>query len=86
MTQQLQGIVVSNAMKNTVVVKVSRLTKHPQYGKYIKSSRRYQAHTVETIPEGSMVTIESIRPMSRNKRWKVVAVKQGTVIKEEVTV
>ena len=78
MTQKLKGTVVSNAMAKTVVVKVNRLMRHPRYGKYITISKRYKAHVEEAIPIGSAVVVESTRPISRQKRWRVVSfVKQN---------
>jgi len=71
MIQTLKGKVVSNKMKNTVVVEVVRLLRHPMYGKYMKRSKRYKAHTTELIPEGSVVIISSTKPISKDKKWKV---------------
>lgn len=76
MAQQLKGKIISNKMTNTVVVKVLRLKKHPRYGKYIKISDNYKAHTNENIPIGSTVVIELVRPISKDKRWKVVSVEK----------
>ena len=70
--QRLKGTVVSNKMTHTVVVEVLRLTKHPRYGKFMKLSKRYQAHTTEQVPVGSTVIIEAMRPISRHKRWRVI--------------
>ena len=86
MAQKLKGKVVSNKMTNTVVVEVLRLKKHPRYGKFIKVSDNYKAHTTEVIPTGSSVVIESTRPISRDKRWKVISVEKraGGDIQEPV--
>ncbi|MEK9175257.1 MAG: 30S ribosomal protein S17 [Patescibacteria group bacterium] len=84
MAQQLKGKVISNKMINTVVVEVLRLKKHPRYGKYIKISDNYKAHTNENIPIGSTVVIELTRPISKDKRWKVVFVEKRVVAKEPV--
>lgn len=84
MAQTLQGTIVSNSMKKTVVVEVSRLIKHPRYGKYIRISKRYQAHTEETtIPIGSIAVIESTSPLSRHKQWRVISFQRPT---SEVTI
>ncbi len=71
MIQTLKGKVVSNKMKNTVVVEVVRLLRHPKYGKYMKRSKRYKAHTEEVVPEGTTVIIGSTKPISKDKRWAV---------------
>jgi len=73
MAQTLQGRVVSSVMTKTVVVEVNRHTKHPRYGKFMSTSKRYQAHTEEIIPLGSVAVIESTSPLSRHKRWRVVS-------------
>lgn len=72
--QTLKGTVVSTKMKNTVTVEVSRLKKHPRYKKYIRITKRYKAHTGDSLEEGAHVTIESCRPISREKHWRVVEV------------
>ena len=74
MTQTVRGVVVSNKMRHTVVVEVSRLKKHRPYGKFIKTSKRYKAHTMEDVPEGAKVALETCRPMSKDKKWKLIKV------------
>jgi len=74
MLQTLKGKVISNKMLRTVVVKVSRLKKHPLYGKYFTISKKYKAHTDEKIEEGKIVLIEPTRPISKGKKWKVIKV------------
>ena len=79
MIQTLKGKVVSNKMQNTIVVEVVRLTRHPLYGKYMKISKRYKAHTPESIPEGTVVMIRSTRPISKDKRWEVASIVRAVV-------
>jgi small subunit ribosomal protein S17 len=74
MAKRLKGKIISNKMKQTVTVLVTRLVKHPLYGKYIKKSTKYKAHTEEVIPEGTAVVIESCKPLSKFKRWKVIKI------------
>lgn len=74
MAQKLKGRVVSNKMRKTAVVEVSRLRKHPIYGKYIKRSKRYKAHAEELPAEGATVIIESAKPISKDKKWKIIKV------------
>ena len=67
------GIVVSNKMDKTVVVKVSRLAEHPLYGKRIQRAKK--AHDEEnTCRIGDQVRIRETRPLSRTKRWELVEV------------
>lgn len=72
MAQILKGKIVSNKMRNTVVVEVTRLKRHPIYGKQIKVSDRYKAHTAKEIPEGAIVEIKASRPRSGGKKWEVI--------------
>ena len=71
--RRLKGVVVSDKMDKTVVVEVMRLKKHPKYIKYHKSSKRFKAHDEENeYKSGDKVVIEETRPLSRDKRWRVV--------------
>ena len=71
MAQLLKGKVVSNKTAKTVVVEVDRLKEHPVYGKRIKISKRYKAHSADPIEEGKTVIIKSMRPISKDKKWAV---------------
>ena len=67
------GKVVSTKMKNTVVVEVEFLRAHPLYKKVLKKHKRLKADTNQmTVKTGDVVKIEEIRPMSRDKHFKVV--------------
>ena len=79
--KQLQGIIVSDKMKDTVVVEVERFFKHKKYKKYISRSKKFMAHDVgNTCKIGDKVTIEETAPISRRKRFKVVVSKTGEKI------
>ena len=66
------GVVVSDKMDKTVVVKVDRLVKHPVYNKYIKRSAKYKAHDDDNSCKiGDRVIIVECRPLSKDKCWKV---------------
>lgn len=70
-----QGIVVSNKMQKTVIVRVERTMRHPQYDKVIKVGKKYYAHydnPEKPLKEGDAVTIQETRPLSKLKRWRVV--------------
>ncbi|HBA45745.1 30S ribosomal protein S17 [Candidatus Nomurabacteria bacterium RIFCSPLOWO2_02_40_28] len=69
----LKGIVVSDKMDKTVVVSVSRFIKHPLYGKFYKVSKKYKAHDEENkYKTGDNVEIVETKPISKDKRFKVV--------------
>lgn len=72
MRKTIQGVVVSDKMDKTVVVKVDRSVKHPVYFKTVTKSARYKAHDEgNTCHTGDTVLLEETRPISRDKRWKV---------------
>jgi small subunit ribosomal protein S17 len=67
-----QGVVVSNKMTHTVVVRVDRTMRHPKYEKVISRSKKYYAHNDLPLQIGDKVTIVETRPLSKLKRWRVV--------------
>ncbi len=68
----LIGTVVSAKMKQTVVVEVERLVKHPQYGKYLRRHKRYLAHDEAGHKEGDKVTIVETKPYSKRTTFRVI--------------
>lgn len=69
----LKGVVVGDKMQKTVVVSVTRFVKHPKYGKYYKVSKKYKAHDEDnTFKVGDTVEIIETRPISKDKKFKVV--------------
>jgi len=71
----LSGVVTSDKMQDTIVVKVTRYTKHPKYGKFINSSKKYQAHDAgNTAKIDDKVTIAEVKPISKNKRFTLISI------------
>lgn len=68
------GIVFSDKMTDTVVVRVDRLVKHPMYRKYVKKRKKFMAHDTLGAAEGDKVRIVETRPLSARKRWRVVEI------------
>lgn len=69
----LSGEVVSDKMTKTVVVAVTRVVRHPLYRKAYAVTRRFKAHDEKgEYHAGDKVKIEETRPMSKEKRWKVI--------------
>ncbi len=69
----LKGVVVSNKMKDTVVVRIERYEKHPRYKKYIRLRKNIKAHDAgNTLSEGAITFIQETRPISKDKRFVVV--------------
>lgn len=69
------GIVTSDKMDKTVVVKVESRTRHPLFGKITTSSKKYKAHDENNEAKiGDKVLIAETRPLSKEKRWRVVEI------------
>jgi len=69
----LTGVVVSDKMQDTIVVKVQRFVKHPKIGKYVKIAKRFKAHDAgNTAKEGDQVTIMETKPISKDKHFILV--------------
>jgi len=76
----LVGMVVSDKMDKTVVVKVDQLVRHPVYEKYIKRQTKYKAHDEQnSCSIGDKVIIVETRPLSKDKRWRVREILEKTV-------
>jgi small subunit ribosomal protein S17 len=76
------GTVVSDAMDKTVVVKVERLVQHPIYKKYTKRWKSFKAHDEKNeYRVGDRVEIAETRPLSKDKRWRVVKLIERPVIR-----
>ncbi|MBA3343175.1 MAG: 30S ribosomal protein S17 [Gemmatimonadaceae bacterium] len=69
------GLVVSDKMEKTVVVSIERRVQHPVYGKMVRRTKRLKAHDEKNDAKtGDTVRIMETRPMSKDKRWRVVAI------------
>lgn len=69
------GIIASDKMQKTVVVRVDRLIKHPTYKRYVRRRSKFMAHNeLEGVSIGDQVRIVETRPLSTRKRWRVVEV------------
>ena len=70
----MQGIVVSDKMDKTVTVKVERRVIHSLYKKFIRRSKKYSTHDENNACKvGDVVSIRECKPISKNKRWEVLA-------------
>lgn len=69
------GIVVSDKMQKTVVVSIERRVQHPVYGKMVRRTTRLKAHDEQNSAKtGDTVRIMETRPLSKDKRWRVVEI------------
>lgn len=70
----LKGVVTSDKMDKTIVVKVTRFVEHKKYQKRIKKTKNYKAHDETNSKKiGDIVEIEETRPISKDKKFKVIA-------------
>ncbi len=73
MKRKLEGIIISDKMNKTRVIAITRLKKHPRYKKYYKVTRKFKAHDEKNeYKTGDKVVIEEIRPLSKEKRWRII--------------
>ncbi len=81
----LVGVVTSDKMDKTVVVTVERVTRHPLYGKTIKISKKYKAHTENNEAKmGDTVRICECRPISKDKTFFVQEILERGIVVDEV--
>ncbi|OPX20887.1 MAG: 30S ribosomal protein S17 [Desulfobacca sp. 4484_104] len=74
------GIVVSDKMDKTVVVQVTRLVRHPVYGKTVRRRNKFKAHDAQNACRiGDKVLIIETRPLSRDKCWRVKEILEKAV-------
>ena len=72
--KRFSGVVVSDKMKNTVVVDIARFVKHPKYGKFVKMNKNIKVDCPSNDKiVGDKVTVEECRPISKDKHFKVVS-------------
>lgn len=74
--QEKIGLVTSNKMMKTVVVRVERQIRHPKYKRYIRRRKKFMAHDEIGAGIGDIVRIVETRPLSARKRWRVVEIVQ----------
>ena len=69
------GVVVSTSMEKSIVISVKQKIKHPIYGKFVNKTTKFMAHDEEnTCNVGDTVKISETRPLSKNKRWRLVEI------------
>lgn len=86
--KEFEGVVLSDRMQKTVIVKVMSLMKHPKYSKIIKRYNKFKAHDEKNSAKmGDLVRIRETRPLSKDKRFRVIKIlkqaKPSIEIKEE---
>ena len=77
------GVVVSDKMDKSVVVRVDRIVLHPRYKRYVRRSNKFMAHDEENACKiGDKVEIVASRPLSERKRWRVRSILRSAVTAE----
>ena len=70
-----EGVVVSDAMQKTRVVRIERVYRHPQYERVVRSAKKVKAHDEANESRvGDRVLIEETRPLSKEKRWRITKI------------
>ncbi|MDP6786531.1 MAG: 30S ribosomal protein S17 [Rhodospirillales bacterium] len=70
----MQGVVVSDKMDKTIVVRIERKIKHPLYKKFIRRTKKYAAHDEANAAKiGDIVRIRECKPLSKRKHWEVLS-------------
>ena len=71
----IKGVVISDKMDKTIVVKAERLVKHPVFHKYVRKHVKYKAHDEQNQSKlGDTVLIIESRPLSKEKRWRMLEI------------
>ena len=73
---QKVGVITSDKMEKTVVVRVDRLVRHTKYRRYVRRTSKFMAHDEMGATIGDKVKIVETRPMSARKRWRVIEIVQ----------
>ena len=73
---QKVGVITSDKMQKTVVVRVDRLVRHTKYRRYVRRTSKFMAHDELGATVGDKVRIVETRPMSARKRWRVIEIVQ----------
>lgn len=69
------AVVLSNKMQKTIIVRVERSSRHPVYGKVVKKASKFKVHDEKNIAKiGDRIRIRETRPLSKEKRWKLVEI------------
>jgi len=77
----MQGVVESNGMQDSIVVRVNRFIKHPKYKKFVRKSTKIMAHDADNAAgTGDTVTIQETAPISKNKSWTLVSIDEKAKI------
>ena len=85
--KQRVGVVVSNGSLQTAVVRVTRLVRHPVYQKVVRRAKKFKVHDPGRIAQvGDEVRIEATRPLSKEKRWRLVEVVRKRVGADRVEI
>ena len=80
--RQYVGIVIGDKMQKTIIVSITRMAKHPKYNRIIKRHNKFKVHDEKnTAKAGDMVRIEETRPLSKDKRFRLLEiVKKAAVV------
>ncbi|MDD4979896.1 MAG: 30S ribosomal protein S17 [Candidatus Omnitrophica bacterium] len=73
--KEFTGTVISDRMQKTIIVRVTRISKHPKYGRIMKKHNKFKVHDEKnSAKQGDVVRIEETRPLSKDKRFRLTEV------------
>jgi small subunit ribosomal protein S17 len=77
--KEFMGEVISDKMQKTIIVRVTRMSKHPKYGRIVKKYNKFKVHDEKnTAKMGDVVRIQETRPLSKDKHFMLVEVTKST--------
>lgn len=84
--KEFTGTVISDKMQKTIIVRITRMAKHPKYKRIIKRYSKFKVHDEKNIAKvGDMVWIQETRPLSKDKRFRIIEVlKKAETSRSEV--
>ncbi|MCX5702378.1 MAG: 30S ribosomal protein S17 [Candidatus Omnitrophica bacterium] len=78
--KEFTGVVISDKMQKTIIVRVTRMSKHPKYGRIVKKYNKFKVHDEKnTTKTGDVVRIQETRPLSKDKRFRLIEITQKAV-------
>ena len=78
--KEFTGAVISDKMQKTIIVRVTRMSKHSKYGRIVKKYNKFKVHDEKnTAKTGDVVRIQETRPLSKDKRFRLIEITQKAV-------
>lgn len=83
--KKFTGTVISDRMQKTIIVRITRISKHPKYGRIMKKYNKFKAHDEKNSAKvGDVVRIEETRPLSKDKRFRLIEIIKKAQVHSEI--